>query len=309
MQSSLAAQPESAATIEVHWRASALVSCLHAAEALARDPHRCDPGLAGVLADSVARLQATVDELAVPGWKFWEYVVPLSANLTSMRQLAEVTLRKVVSGDIDSRISPLANALTEVDATFRRAGLDQMEAIAARFDLLQGRWANEGQALLRSIGQLTDPELIPQRAEVLMVIPVQPPGAQIGGGAAHLSYNTVRLESIEPQHDSGLPEPVRLAWLIAQLNQDIPRYGETVPRQRLACVASAAMLPAALEAAFQMNLLPAPAESLPLALAQWLPALVGPAEAGENLQRWWDGVRQKQPPWSVALAALERLLP
>lgn len=293
---------------ELHWRSSALVSGLHAAEIVRRDPQGCDPELAAVLAQPVSRLQKTLGALGLPVEKFWSHVVPLSANLTSMRQLADVTCRKLIQGDPGARIATLADILAELDVAFRKSGLDQMDDLAHRAVLLQGRWLAEGQAVLHALGNLTDPELIVERAEVLLVTATSPDLAQAARGVAHLPYNSVRVEAVEDILPD-LPHTVRLAWLIAQLNLEVPRFSESIPKQRLAAMASAAMLPAALEAAHQMALVPALPETLPMAMRHWQLAFEASPAVLANLTRWWDGYCQKRPQWSVALAALERLLP
>jgi hypothetical protein len=105
-----------------------------------------------------------------------------------------------------------------------------------------------------------------------------------------------------------LPETVRLGWLLSTLNLDLPRYSETLRRERLPLLACLAMLPAALAAAEDVELIGRP-PSLSRALTAWRLAPDGAAQSlAETLSQWWTTYQDSRPPWGVALAALDQLL-
>src|SRR5690606_7247147 len=105
-----------------------------------------------------------------------------------------------------------------------------------------------------------------------------------------------------------LPEAARLGWLLAQLQQDIAVYSERIPRPVLPRVAAMAMLPPALAAAEEVELVRPGDDVTALALEPWPNAHDEQAELLGTLVRWWQAYVERRPPWGVALSALSTML-
>src|SRR5439155_20152019 len=90
-----------------------------------------------------------------------------------------------------------------------------------------------------------------------------------GGGEAHLAYNSLRIEAVLANPNAELPEVVRLAWLIAQLQLDLPKYSDTIHADRLPQIARYAMLPPTLLAAEAVELMRFTPELIGQAISVW----------------------------------------
>ena len=119
-----------------------------------------------------------------------------------------------------------------------------------------------------------------QEAEVVLVYAYQG-----GGGAAHLPYNSARIEALETDQDEQLPEVVRLAWMIAQLNVDLPLFSESIHRDRLPLVASLAMLPPTLNAAQDAELARCDSTTIRRAVGAWIARQPGSADPADALSK------------------------
>jgi hypothetical protein len=108
--------------------------------------------------------------------------------------------------------------------------------------------------------------------------------------------------------DAQLPEIVRLAWLLSQLNVDLPLFSETIHRDRLPLVASLAMLPPALTAAQSADLARCDRPTVQRSLASWIVDKPPEPELADMLLSWWDTYTASRPAWHVAISALDRML-
>jgi hypothetical protein len=178
-------------------------------------------------------------------------------------------------------------------------------------------------------------------ADVVLVYP-----AYGGGGRAHLLYNSVRIEAVLTNPVPELPEIVRLAWLLAQLNIDLPAFSENLRPQRRNKIAQLAMLPATLQAAEEVELARCDPAAIRLALKVWNVGASRVLTEGQNemspqpassdwgleeattfnpsncsadavqdqgeltsvLFEWWQTYVESRPRWPTALAALDRML-
>jgi len=113
--------------------------------------------------------------------------------------------------------------------------------------------------------------------------------------------------------------PTFSAWLLAQLNLDLPMYADNIAAEHRDAVAQWATVPPVLAAAEHVELLQLSEESVMEAINAWrLPG--GDADRdcdnsdGDNSERaatllqWWNTYQQGSTPWAVAQAALEAML-
>jgi hypothetical protein len=173
-----------------------------------------------------------------------------------------------------------------------------------RGEPLRQQWEARGPGLWRYIGLRTEPALLVERADVLLVLP-----ALGGGGAAHWQYNSVRIEAVlaNPLHE--LPEVLRLAWLLSQLQLDLPMIAETVSPAKWQVVAPLVMIPVVLSAAEEVELARYDARTLALAVEQWTG--VSPEVAAKQataLESWWQTYHTSRPRFPVAFAALAEMV-
>jgi len=292
--------------VEVTWRMNGLTSALHAAEAIARNDVLVDSRLADALATPAQQLAAEMEAVGLPAERFWRHLIPLSANLAGRRLLLDAAVTKTIGrgGRVERIVSGLEGCLAAVEIANQSALPNLGEELALREKPLREQWEARGNGLLQQISLVTEDELIVPQCDVLLVHP-----ALGGGGEAHLAYNSARIEAVLANPVNELPEIVRLAWLIAQLQVDLPRYSDSVHADRLPQVARYAMLPPTLFAAEAVELFRFTPEMIGQAISAW--RLAGPAEidAAAVVGQWWQIVVETRPTWSVALTALDRMLP
>ena len=265
-----------------------------------------DERLRAALQKPVASLLAELRGGGIEAQEFFEQAVPLAADFESNRELAERILAKLPSGSGElnqQAAGRLAGWFTELEAAFTSAVPRVVDDLALRSGPLRDQWEARGPGLLAAIARKTEPGVLPPSAEIVLVHP-----ALGGAGAAYLSYNKAILEAVLTNPLNDLPETVRLGWLLSTLNLDLPKYSETLRRERLPLLARLAMLPAALAAAEDVELIGNP-PSLTRALTAWRLASAGAAQSlAETLSQWWTTYQDSRPPWDVALAALDQLL-
>ena len=122
-----------------------------------------------------------------------------------------------------------------------------------------------------------------------------------------MAYNSVRIEAMLANPVAELPETVRLAWLIAQLQIDLPAYSESIHADRLPHIARYALLPATLIAAETVGLIHFAPSELARAITAWSLAVPPGIDAAALTSEWWQTYLETRPPWRVALAALDQM--
>ncbi len=287
--------------MELRWLASTSTSALHAADLLRRGRTLTDPAWQTQLEAPAAELARQLALYGDRAPQLWRHLLGLSAGVENNRQLAELALRKCFSnpGSIDAE--RIAGLIGQVEAAARRVRPQLADELILRARPLRDQWEARGPGLLKIMGRVDERLLVP-RADVVLVHPVQG-----GGGAAHLLYNSVRFEGVLANPHADLPEVVRLAWLLAQLNQDLPAYSENLPAARLPELAALALMPVALAAGEHVELTRCDEAALQRAVEVWQGGDNSAATASVLLD-WWQTWLEARPAWHVALAALDRML-
>jgi hypothetical protein len=290
---------------DIRWLASFSANCFYAAEAVVQGRARAGCDLAAVIAEPAEALAKEIDYQGLPADAFWRQLVPLSAQIESNRELAEVALAKTVRMDDRTRsmIDPLATRIAEVEAAALRVFPGLLDDVAERSEPLRGAWDLRGPGLLAGVARLTDERLVVPRADAVLLWPVFG-----GGGRAYLSYNSVLLETVQGDPVAGLPEVVRLAWLVVQLNVDLPMFSELIHPDRVPLVAAAAMLPPVLAAAEELELARCDGPTVRAALAASDLDFSPASDPCDVLLEWWQTYLASRPAWNVALAALDQML-
>jgi hypothetical protein len=289
---------------EVTWRSPATVSGLHAAEAIGRRQTLADARLAEAIRIPAMQLAAEISAVNLPGERFWRHLIPLAGKIEGRRAFVEAAVAKLIGrgGRFDQVVSNLAAHVAAVEAAMKLALPDLANELALRERPLREQWEGRGPGLLQQLGWLTEEQLIVPECEVLLVYP-----ALGGAGEPHLAYNSVRIEGVLANPVADVPEVARLAWLIAQLHLDLPIYSERIHADRFPHIARFAMLPAALAAAENVELLRFTPETVRSAIAAWRLSVPKGVDAAMLIMEWWQTYRDARPPWNVALEALNEM--
>lgn len=285
-------------TAEAQWIASASASALYWAKCRLAHPERelrAAPEVAAA-ADALLR-QLTLQNL--DPHTFFAHALPLCVHAEPPRQLVDVVLKKLRGPAPTESSEPLAREISTLYRTFRQHAPGLVEELELRTGPLREQWEARGPGLLAALRRLTEPDIVPERAELILVRPVAG-----GGGQAYPPYNALLVEAVLANSVAELPEVARLGWLWAQLSFDLPKYHEPLGHLGIASAGRLALVPAVLAAAEEVELARLDAGSLALALDTWE---AGPASP-DLLLDWWTTYHESHAPWPVALAGLERLL-
>ncbi len=291
--------------IEVRWILSDSASCFHAAEAVRRGRAVTDARLAAVIGEPTKRLSGEIQACGLTEEKFWRHLVPLAAGIENNRELVELVLRKMIGTNTRaaSLVAPLAGRVADVEAAVRAGMPGLIDELTAPAGNLRKQWDARGVGVLRGVARMTDERLFVSRADAIVVYP-----AFGGGGAAHLPYNSIRIEAVGADPHADLPEVVRLIWMTSQLNVDLPMFSETIHRSRRPRLAALSMLPATLAAAENVELARLDLKTVQLALSAWDIENHSQADLAETVLHWWETYAASRPAWNVALGALDQML-
>ncbi len=289
--------------MQLRWKASLSATCLHAATSFEAGLPLVDPRLSAALQPAVAELR---HEINASGLSV-ETLLPLLAGLASEyennRQLIEVATTKMLgAGSLDGTTTTrLAGCVAKLESALLGERPQLVEELAVRGRPLREQWEARGPGLMHGIARLVgDENFVAPAAEVVLVAPL------VGGhGRAYLQGNRVIMEAVLANPHDDLPETLRLGWLLAQLNFDLPRFCDPIPGSRLPRIASLATLPLVLAAAETVELTQATPATLSRAIACWHLSDIEES----RLFDWWHAYSISNTRWPVALAALNTMLP
>jgi hypothetical protein len=290
---------------ELRWLVSFSSSCLHAADAIAQGWELVDPRLAEPLWMPAIALRDEILAAHLPAPRVWQVLTAFAHQIENNRELAVMSLRKTIGWA--AQHEALAQRLAAWIAALENAALQAVPQMVDELSLRSGPirqlWEACGPGLLRHVGELTDERLIVENADVVLVQPV------LGGaGAAHLMNNSVRLEAVLTNNVAGLPEVVRLAWLVAQLHVDAPLFSEKIVADRLPRIASLALLPAVLQAASELELCRIEPATLAQAIDAWRIDREHADTTAEIVGLWWETYCTSPTAWATAMMALDQML-
>lgn len=290
--------------IRLSWVASASASCFYAVARSASEPTSPPPDVVAAVGHAAHELRRFLQTHGVPEESFFAHLVPSAVTVAANRELAQAVLTKTVGrARAKLLLEPTAGWLTSCEQAYFRAFPRLLDELELRHRPLRELWEARGPGLLACVGRLTDRRTVVEEATVAVV---QPQAG--GGGDAYAPYNMATIEAVLTNPLEQLPETVRLAWLLSTLNADLPEFVELLGPGRAATITSAAMLPAVLEAAVDVEWIRPDDALLPTAAAAWRVTLPDGARSLEVVRRWWTFTRSAAAPWPVALTALEALL-
>lgn len=294
-------------TPELRWKASLSATCLHVAACRAAGLTATDAPLA---AELDVPSKALAGEIFAAGWPLesvLQQLLALAADFENNRELVTrcATRLQLYAGPDRESVGRVAGAIADLEASLLRQKPELVDELAVRGGPLREQWEAWGPGLLRETARLTDAAIAPECAEVVLVAPY------VGGqGWAHAAQNRVTLEALLVNPLPALPEVVRLAWLVSQLNSDLPRFADSLPRGGAARAFGLATLPAVLAAAASLELVSGDDEAVvERAIVAWGLGGNAPAEVGQRLWQWWNAwLDRPAASWGVAVAALDHIL-
>lgn len=302
--------------MELSWKASEPANALYAASCLTAGLPVADTRLAEAFAPAADMLLAEFEACNAPADRLLPLLAALAARgVDDNRQLVEQAITKLAGSRSPLAASTvrLAGAVAGLKAAFHQAyravTADDSRPLADEL-LLRGRpladeWNSRGPGMLLQIARATEQNVLPEAAEVSLAYPL------VGGnGMAHRALNAVTIEAVLTNPVEGLPEVVRLAWLLAQLNLDLPMYADHISPRHRGAVGNWALVPVVLSAAEYVEIVRLSEQSVATALSAWRLADADPltTEKVPTLMTWWQTYQGSGSSWAVALGALEQML-
>lgn len=291
-------------SIRLRWLASHSLSGLHAAEALAHGRVLVDQQLNDALAAPAAEMQEEIERFELPEARFWRMVCSLATTFDNNRQLAKMaayrTLGRATPNELSER---LGGRISDIEAALLRVRPQVVEELSLRRGPLHEQWEAYGPGVLASVFGATDPRLMVDAADVVLVLP-----ALGGAGQAQLQNNSVRIEAVLANPHPKLPETLRLAWMLSQLHLDLPVFAEEIHPDRLPHVAAFAMVPAVLAAAEFVDVIQLTDDSVRSAIDAWHIEAPQDVDPVDTVLRWWEAYVEARPPFETAFKALDRML-
>jgi len=270
-----------------------------------------DVGLAEALAPGVEELAELLALAKIPPERAAAHLIPQAACIGSNIELAHVLKRKL---GIPQGSAAFQNGLVRALSSIEAAVLRTRPQLAAEMAdealrLRQGWQATGGQHLLDVCARLTDPLMIAPAATVLL-------GTGLNASQALLPYNAVFFAPLPCDDDHW--HAAHLAYLLAQLQLELPVYADRLLRSGPQRVASLALVPVILAALAEVTP-PDSAERLEslatgvseATISLWLTTWGHEADAAcyaAPLAAWWAAYAEGGGSWPVALAALDRLI-
>lgn len=291
--------------MELRWKASLSASCLHVAYCRVRQLPVANRAFLEVTREGTELLLGVLEECMLDAHLLLPELVAQASAFDNNRQLADVALRRSLGPGAASEqnLSRIAASIGGLETAVLAARPDLVDELAVRGGPLQQLWATRGPGLLIEATRLAEEPFIGVAAEVVLLAPV------VGGfGWAHLPTNRVYLEAVLADPHDDLPEVVRLAWLVLQVNAELARYAEGVGGEQLARLAQLAAVPLALSAAEAVEWATCNTASIARALECWHLADPTDGPLAEQLFNWWQTYRTGGSSWAVAWRALAALL-
>lgn len=287
--------------MNVHWTGRPAASGFYAAAAVLSGGGLVDAELAAALGPPARALANLVAQHRADVRSFLGHLIPLSHQATSKLDLARAALSKSAGVSAAAAAGTVAGLLGEIERVFAAAVPRLAEELALREQPIRMQWEARGPGLLVTMARLTDPDFLLPQGNVGLVHPVAG-----GGGRTYPAYNLVAFEAVLTDVTPGLPEVLRLAWLLAQLNLDLARYGERLDPGRQELVGGLALIPLVLFCGEQVELAWCDEPTIAKAIRAWRPEF-GEQQAATVFE-WWQVFLDSRPSLAGGLLALDAML-
>ncbi len=287
---------------KVLWSYARQLNALHALERLAVQNHLADQKLEVGLRATVAQIMDRLALAEVDVRVFWSRF--MHAGDDSLSDTDRITQALQAAGcnewTIDTTTAALVRRLAEARVAVNEVYPRMDDQLSLRARPLKDQWDTYGPGLLRLIGKLTHPDLLPNRMTLVLVHP-----ASGGYGQAYPEERRGVVEAVLTNVVPGIPEVVRVAWVLASICLGHSQSNRLVAPEHLPRVGSLASIPIVIHAAAELELLQETSlDSLLPRIAEFWETEI-PADV---LQRWWEQQQTGSVPFAVGLKALDRML-
>jgi hypothetical protein len=291
--------------VKVTWSTSFSASAIHAAYAMSVDGESVHPNLVSLLPSAQHLNTLIIEWLDSQALSGWQLLVGMASSIASNRSLAEQWLRRVRQNgpSFDSHAAQLAGAIGDIEAATTLIFPNMLEQLELRSRPIQDQWHGFGRGLMAHLRRLTEANWLVEQAEGVFLQPVQG-----GAGFAFSAMNRFAIEAVLTNPLPELPEVVRVAWLVAQLQSDLPAYSDELGPLRAQPVAALASLVATLAAAEVLELSRCNEDTIQLAIEHWQIPIPTVEDVSSALVPWWETYLQTRPTWTIALKALDKML-
>lgn len=276
---------------------------MHAAMCVHAKVPAADPRLADVLDGPAAALVNEIWNVQWPVDDVLPVLASLSAEFENNRELVKRTIARLRISTTEQAVNQVAGAIADVEAALRRHQPEIVDELELRSGPLRQQWHARGPGLLIEAARMTDPATVPEAAEAVLVSPYAG-----GHGTAHAAQNRVLFEAVLVNPLPAIPETVRLAWLVCQLNSDLPAFTDVMPPVQSVRALRWAMLAPALAAGEAVESCVCNEESIDAAIELWRLREELPDDAATLIWQWWRTWMDGSAIWPVAVAALDGLL-
>ena len=278
------------------------MSAAHAAHIVAIGAAFADPKTEQLLVDPVTAINNRMVASSLDVAAFWQrYLHEIMVDTELSAACAEALL---AAGCSELQIDQIARAvrgrLVDARGLFLKKFPKLVDHLQLRSRPLRDQWDTFGAGLLREVGRQIWGEQPPKRWSPTRIdaLVVQP----IRGGDGDYDTNRKRIwvEAMLTDVDPGVPEVLRIAWLITRLTIDAYIRDET--DDALAGSWSMVSVPLVLEAGRELGIIRG--TELPIAQAMNLWRFRDSSTA-ETLGRWWQEYCDNSMPLPAALKILQ----
>lgn len=301
--------------IDIQWRVCANASCFQATQALLRGEQLENAKFEEELSSQLPLLTMALEIVGARQETLFEHLIPLAPELSNNRTLAEVALRKTLGTQLPGdRIGLFASAFSALQSSTLRAMPNLIDEASQAGIQFRSTWERYAPRLLPELARLTDAGLVSDTAMVTFV-------GGIGGrrGRVFIQSNAVHwqpeparaalvdVESMAHDTPENLPDLLQFAWLLSQLNLDLPRFAEPLDYSTSWQVGQLGLVAIVLATAESAQMLTFDEATLRQYLTAWHGEDVAESTTG-TLWDWYHVYKNARPTWNVAVQALVRML-
>ena len=230
--------------MNLNWQVHETATTVHVAAAIARGLPLSDPRIADAVATPMKALPDAILQFGMSDEVAWDSLCMHACRYADAAQLVSVALPVSEQHQGQRQQEQFIRLINEVGAGIRQVLPELRDELRHRIRPLREQWDARGRGFLRSLSSGTDRRLVLPVANVVVVYPIL-----CGDGAIAPEHAAVQIEALLTNTVPGLPEVVRLGWLIGQLA--CHRLLQTIeaPACQPRRVIELAMVPATLAAA------------------------------------------------------------
>lgn len=296
-----------AGNTKIQWISHPELSAAHAAYLVATRVQCNDQKTEQSLIQPVTEVNNRLFASAVDVSQFWQQYLLQVLSDVPMEQACGVALLSAGANEmqVDQTTKAIVNRLGDARLAFNQRYPKLAEQLDLRARPLRERWETYGPGLLNQVGKQIWGNSPPEewwmpKVTALMVQPIRG-----GDGGCDANASRLWLEAMLTDVDPGVPEVLRVAWLVTSMAID--QYArETSGELRLMRPWSLVSVPLVLSAARELELVRG--DELPTSTAMKLWHF-GDDDIAETVSQWWSVQASSTDPMPARLKRLDEMLP